>query len=509
MTAEAAKLSPAGKFSGSGGPEVTDQAFQKMRSCGSERPDRAQSRSKRETGPRILLLAVVLFAGGASAQTPSNQQIAERVEGYLKPFVDSGNFSGSILIARHGQVVLRRGYGMANYELMVPNSPATRFHIASISKPFTAAAILQLEESGRLATSDSVARFVPDFPNGDRITLQHLLTHTSGIPEINDLHDYDTFALSPHTAAQLVAKFAGLPLEFQPGSKQEYSNSNYELLALVIEKVSGESYGEYLRKHILAPAGMNDSGHDGDASQLIPNAASGYRPAGLRDYEKAPYLDWSNKTGSGSITSTVEDLYRFDRALRTGAVLKAASLRKYSVECEENCYGWYWDTISGHRAMFGRGRGPGFTAELDRFYDDDITVIVLSNGYSTGAQNPIARALCAIALGQEPPQPPAVRALTLPQAELAAEAGDYQYGPEFFTPYEKFTLKAQPGYLLMERGSFRAPLVPVSPNQFLERIFFGKVTFSRDAGGKVTGCTVRYGNKDFPARRLEGGPRPQ
>ena len=466
----------------------------------------ARPQGNRESGSRNRVLPVVIVVLAnvlASAQTLSSTQIAERVDGYLKPFLETGNFSGSILIARGGQVVLRRSAGMANYELSVPNTPGTRFHIASISKAFTAAAILQLEERGLLGTSDSVSRFVPDFPNGNRITLQHLLTHTSGIPDINGLDDYETFALSPHTIPQLVAKVAGLPLEFEPGSKYEYSNSNYNLLALVIEKVSGESYAEYLRKHVLAPAGMSDSGHDGDASSLIANAAAGYRPAGLQDYEKAPYLDWSNKTGNGSLTSTVEDLYRFDRALRTDSLLKASTRQKYFVPGEGNRYGWYWSEISGHRVMSAKGRSPGFTAELDRFYDDDITVIVLSNSYSTVAQDPIARALDEIALGEQPPEPLGMRAFKLPPEALSAVAGDYQYGPDFFAPNAKFTLLAETDYLRMERGSFRAPLVPITVNQFLERNFFGVVTVSRGSGGKVTGCTVRYGQKDFLARRLE------
>src|SRR5271154_6016543 len=131
---------------------------------------------------------------------------------------------------------------MANYGFQVPNTPEARFHIASISKAFTAAAILQLQEQGRLSVADPVSRLVPDFPNGDRITLDNLLTHSSGIPDINDLSDYDTFARSPHTIPELVAKFADFPLEFLPGSSYRYSNSNYNLLALVLEKVTGESY---------------------------------------------------------------------------------------------------------------------------------------------------------------------------------------------------------------------------------------------------------------------------
>jgi CubicO group peptidase (beta-lactamase class C family) len=452
---------------------------------------------------RALQIACLLLASGIGVcQDLPDGQIASRLEAYLRPFVETGNFTGSVLVARKGRVLFRHSYGMANFELRVPNSPETRFHIASISKTFTAAAILQLQEQGRLSVTDPLSRFVPDFPNGDRITLDNLLTHTSGIPDINDVSDYDTFARSPHTIPELVAKFANLPLGFQPGSNYQYSNSNYNLLALVLEKITGESYGGYLRKHIFGPLGMQDSGHDGEASQLIPSAASGYRPAGVADYEKAPYIDWSNKTGNGSLYSTVDDLYRFDRALNTDAVLKASSRQKYFVEDRGNRYGWYIGKRLGHRVMSGKGRSPGFTAELDRFPDDDITIILLTNSYSTVAQDPVAGALAEIVFGEQP-QPPAIHAAAMPQPALASYAGVYQYGPEYFSPNAKFTLTAEPGYLLLELGDLRTPVVPLLGNDFLERNFFGHVVMSKDAKGTVNGLTTRYGEKEFPARRLE------
>ena len=187
----------------------------------------------------------------ALAQTQPDKEIASRIQAYLQPFSETGNMIGTVLVARGGRILFRQSYGMANYELGVPNSSVTRYHIASVSKPFTAAAILQLQEQGHLSVSDKVSKYVPGFPNGERITLDHLLTHSSGIPDINGIEGIETFERSPHTLEQLVAKFARLPVEFAPGSKQSYSNSNYNLLALILEKVSGESYENYLRRHIF------------------------------------------------------------------------------------------------------------------------------------------------------------------------------------------------------------------------------------------------------------------
>jgi CubicO group peptidase (beta-lactamase class C family) len=450
----------------------------------------------------VQIACVILPSAMAPAQTVNDRDIASRVSAYLRPFAESGNLSGTVLIARSGRVLFRQSYGMANYELRVPNSNETRYHIASVAKPFTAAAILQLQEQGRLSVSDHVSKYVPDFSNGDQITLDNLLTHSSGISDINGLEDYDTFARSPHTIDQLVAKFAGLPLEFAPGSKQRYSNSNYILLALILEKVSGESYENYLRKHIFEPAGMHDSGVDGDASRLIPLAASGYNPAGISGFDKAPYMDWSSKTGAGSLYSTVEDLYRFDRALNTDALLKRTTQQKYFVEGDDNVYGWYtWNSRLGHRLLAAKGHGPGFTAELDRFPDDDVTIIVLSNSYGTASQHPITDALAAIVFGQQLPPNTPQRAVTIPETLLASYAGQYQYGPDYFDPNAKFTLTAKDGFLLMHIGDRNAALVPVSETAFLERTFFGRVVMTRDAEGRVSGLTCRYGDKTFTARR--------
>jgi CubicO group peptidase (beta-lactamase class C family) len=450
----------------------------------------------------ILSLTFLLFGPAVFPQNPPDKHVADRIDAYLAAFAETGNFTGAVLVARKGQVLFRKAYGMANYELEVLNSPATRFHVASVSKPFTAMAILQLQEQGKLKISDPVSRFVPDFPHGDQITLDNLLTHTSGIRNVNDLPDYNEFARSPHTPEQLVAKFANLPLEFPPGSSYHYSNSNYNLLALVLEKVSGEDYATYLWKRILEPAGMKDSGHDGDALRLIPLAAAGYEPAGINGFENAPYLDWSNKTGNGSLYSTVDDLYRFDRALETNVLLQSGTRQKYFVVGRGNRYGWFIRQRAGHHVMSSNGRSPGFTAELDRFVDDGVTIIVLSNSYATASQDPIADALAQIVFGQSPVPPP-MRAVPVPQRILQSYGGQYQFGPDYFVPNAKLRLTAQAGYLLFQVEDFRTPLVPLSATEFLERNFFAHVMIATDLKGNTDSVIFRYSGKDFVAHPVK------
>ncbi len=270
----------------------------------------------------------------------------------------------------------------------------------------------------------------------------------------------------------------------------------------MLEKTTGESYEDYIRKHILEPAGMQNSGSDGDASRVISSLASGYVPAGVADYERAAYIDWSNKTGNGSLYSTADDLYRFDRALNADTLLKGTTRQKYFVDGTGNRYGWYIQKRMGHRLMAAKGHSPGFTAELDRYPDDDVTIVLLSNSYGTASQDPIAEGLAAIVFGQQTPPPASVHPVAIPQSVLASYTGQYQFGPDYFTPNAKFTLAAKPGFLLMQVGDHHAPLVPVSQTDFLERIYFGRVVISKDAEGNMSGLTFRYGNQTFPARRL-------
>lgn len=455
-------------------------------------------------GRRVITHAtlVVLLSVAVLSQTAPPSEIADRITAYLAPFAETGNFSGAILVARRGQILFRRAYGMANYELQVPNTPETCFHIASVSKPFTAAAILQLQEQGRLDISDHLSRFVPDYPNGDKITLDNLLTHTSGIPNVNNLPDYDLFARAPHTLPELIAKFANLPLDFQPGTSYRYSNSNYNLLALILEKVSGESYGEYIKKHILDAAGMRSAGHDGDALRLISSAAAGYEPYGVSGYEKAPYLDWSNKIGNGSLFSTIDDLYLFDRALKGDSILKSTTRQKYYVESKGNRYGWFTRRSHGRIVMSSNGRSPGFTAELDRYPADDVTIIVLSNSYATTSQDPIADALAAIVFAEQAPSVPPMRSVSVPEKLLISYAGQYQFGQDYFVPDAKIALTSEGGFLLLQSTGFRTVLIPLSPTEFLERSLFAHVVFSASRNGAGESFTFKYSGKDFVAHRV-------
>jgi CubicO group peptidase (beta-lactamase class C family) len=223
---------------------------------------------------------------------------------------------GSILVERNDQILLDKGYGYANLEWQVPNSPDTKFRLGSITKQFTAACILLLEERGKLKTNDLVKNYLPDAPAAwDHITIYNLLTDTSGIPNFTEFPDYHASVATPTTPEQLVARFRDKPLDFQPGENWRYSNSNYVLLGYLIEKITGQRYQDFVEKNIFKPLGMQNSGYDSNTA-IIPHRAGGYSP-GSNGPVNAGYVDMSIPFSAGALYSTTHDLLRWGaRAVR-------------------------------------------------------------------------------------------------------------------------------------------------------------------------------------------------
>jgi CubicO group peptidase (beta-lactamase class C family) len=214
---------------------------------------------------------------------------------------------GSILVARNDQILLDKGYGYANLEWQVPNSPDTKFRLGSITKQFTAACILLLEERGKLKTDDLVKKYLPDAPaTWDHITFYNLLTHTSGIPKFTEFPDYQSSEATPTTPEQLVARFRDKPLDFQPGEDWRYSNSNYVLLGYLIEKITGQRYQDFVEENIFMPIGMQNSGYDSNTA-IIPQRAGGYSP-GPNGPVNAGYIDMSIPFSEGALLATAATL---------------------------------------------------------------------------------------------------------------------------------------------------------------------------------------------------------
>jgi CubicO group peptidase (beta-lactamase class C family) len=435
------------------------------------------------------------------SRSKETSDIEAKVDNYVKPFLGTRSFSGAVLIAKGGQVLMSKGYGMANYELDVPNTPQTKFHLASISKPFTAAAIMILEERGQLKVTDPLTKFIPDYPNGDKITIHQLLIHTSGIANANDFPDYNDKSKFPQTTESLVAMFKNKPLTMQPGERFSYSNSNYNVLAFIIEKLSGKSYGEFLKENIFDPAGMKDTGHDGNPAKMIKNRASGYVPVGVSEIDNAPYLDWTIKTGNGSLYSTVEDLYKFDRALYTEKILKKSTLEKvFTAHVSGVCYGWFRGNRLNRQVIRMSGRSPGFQGEIQRYVNDDACVIVLSNNYS-GTASLIINDLAAILFGEKYEAPHFAKSFEVDPKIASELVGTYQGGQDFIRQNAILSVQNRNNQLLLVWSPTAiSGLIPLSDGRFFDRMFGGMVSFARDEKGAVNRL-IWYSGGDYVAMK--------
>ena len=309
--------------------------------------------------------------------------LASKLDAIVAERVTDRGFMGSVLVATDGNVLLDKGYGFANVEWDIPNTPDTKFRLGSITKQFTATAVLQLVEQGKLSLEDSVAKYVPEAPEAWRpITIHHLLNHTSGIPSYTDLPSFATPALRrvPLKPLDIVLLSKDKPLLFQPGEGYRYNNTGYVLLGHIVETVSGMKYDEYLQEHVFKPLDMTDTGYDW-TRPVLKKRASGYGyNRDRKRYTNADFLDMSLPHAAGSLYSTVRDLYKWHQAVSAGKLLSKQSLEKMFAPGRNNyAYGWAVEkTPTG--TWIGHGGGIfGFSTVIFRSADRDAVVIVLSN----------------------------------------------------------------------------------------------------------------------------------
>ena len=412
------------------------------------------------------------------AQATANAPLAHRIDDRVREYVGAGLFSGVVLVARGDDVVYQGAFGLADRSFKVSNTVDTKFHIASVSKPITAAAVLLLAERGKLSLDDHVSKFVPDFPNGDRITLEEVLTHYSGLDNASDLPDYDNWSRFPQTPSSLVEKLAKLPLSSEPGTTYSYSASNYHLLAFIIEKVSGMSYGDFLAQNIFAPLGMSNTAHHASDEAVIAGLANGYMAKDADGFEKPAYFDWTSKTGNGSLYTTAADLYKFHRALQHGGLLKAETVASsYGFDPEKRDVGmfWYRRNENGRRSVYMGGSTPGFKAHFERFIDDDVAIIVLSNVY-IASPSQIARDIRTM-LWSDKKLDAVPTPVKRSADELRRVAGSYQFGPDFYERNLLARVEARDGFLVLHYPTFELPLTPIANGQYFDRRFWSFVRF--------------------------------
>ncbi|MBN2254888.1 MAG: beta-lactamase family protein, partial [Deltaproteobacteria bacterium] len=264
----------------------------------------------------FLFIAVCCHAPPAMALTKADRALLKKLDAYMTALADAGRFDGAVLVARGDTILLSKGYGTAQYEFSVPVTPNTLFPIGSNTKQFTAAAILKLQEQGRLNINDPVTKYVPDTPYWKDIRIHHLLNHTSGIPSEGA---YVTTDPVDFTLPELMKRITALPLSFEPGKGKTYSNNGYITLSYIIEKASGLSYEEYLRENIFLPLGMTATGQD-NRRDVFANRASGYTTMAEKHIHYEPQ-NTHNRFGAGALHSTTGDIFRWMRAFHAPSTI--------------------------------------------------------------------------------------------------------------------------------------------------------------------------------------------
>lgn len=320
------------------------------------------------------------------------QQKAKQIDKLMRRYVDNGKFNGSVLVAENGKVIFKKGYGLANMEWAIANTPDTKFRLGSLTKQFTAMLIMQLVEQGKLKLEGKITDYLTDYHKaaGDKITIHHLLTHTAGIPNYTSFPAFrETLSRNRYKPADFIKQFSDLPLEFEPGSAFAYSNSGYFLLGVIIEKVTGKTYEKVLQANIFTPLQMNNTGYD-MFFKILPKRATGYEKWGP-EYENASYLDMSIPYAAGSLYSTVENLAVWDQALYSDKLLSASSKAILFTPYKSGyAYGWgVGKTQIGQlkdsvQAMQHQGGINGFNTSLIRIPGDKHLVVLLNN---TGGTN--------------------------------------------------------------------------------------------------------------------------
>lgn len=358
----------------------------------------------------------------------SARDLNARLEQIIQSHVTSKQFMGTILISKGNTMILDRAYGSANLEWNIPNSPTTKFRLGSVTKQFTAACALLLQERGKWKVSDPIKKYMPNVPTAwDKITIFHLLTHTSGIPSFTGFPDYEDFEAKTTTPEKLVDRFRNKPLEFAPGSKWRYSNSGYVLLGYLIEKVGGESYQKFLQANVLTPLGMKDTGYDSN-SAIILHRASGYSPS-KDGIINAGFIDMTVPFSAGALYSTTEDLLKWERGLFGGKILSSSSLKEMTTPFKENYgFGLIISTVNGRKKIDHGGGIEGFNTEVAYWPDDQLSVIVLAN-LNGSAADEIADQVAATVHGEKVTLPSERKEITLSPQVLRGYVGTYAMRP--------------------------------------------------------------------------------
>ncbi len=431
--------------------------------------------------PRIRILFFLGLIFFSSYPLVPAQSLGSRIDEYMSAGSKLGRFSSVVLVAQKGKIVISKGYGMADYEAKIPLTPQTKFRIASLTKQFTAMSILILQERGKLKVEDPFCRYMAKCPPAwEKITVRHLLTHTSGIPNFTAFPDYAQNQAAASTVFGLMARFWDKPLDFEPGQRFAYSNSGYVLLGHLIERVSGKSYQNFLQENVFDPLKMKSSGYD-PTNAILRQSAQGYERLG-GEFVKTDQVHLSVSYAAGGIYSTVEDLNIWSQELLTGKLVSKQTLDSMLTPFKGSYgYGLEIDTQFGRNRIGHSGSSSGFVTYLGVYPKEKLVTIVLSN-LDTAPSPVIARDLAAIVFNEKYEVPYERKAIQIDTQLYDSYVGEYerQAGRNFRVYKENGKL------FLAYLGRPTIELLPESETKFFMKDFDIQFSFIKDEKGQVT-----------------------
>jgi len=416
----------------------------------------------------------------------------------LSTYVRLQKFNGAALVAMNGTVLLDKGYGYRNAAGKIPNDNHSIFQIGSVTKQFTSAVILKLQQENKLTVQDKLSKYFPQYPKGDSITIQQLLTHTSGVFSYTEDRQFMANHVSePASRDKMMALFKDKPLDFSPGTNWHYSNSGYSLLGYIIEAVTGKPYTQVVREYIFKPLKMEHSGFD-FTNLPAKEKATGYFVLNDKDAVASPIVDSSVSFSAGAIYSTTGDLYRWHQSLEKNTVLtKEQQESAYTPVMNHYGYGWVIDSFEGKRRVSHSGGIHGFTSNFSRLPQDDVCIILLSNSSSI-VLNDITNSIYAILYHHPYELPKERKAIALSEDVLKEYIGQYEINPQLKLDISLTgnTLMAAP------TGQPTVALLPEKKDYFFVKVPDLQLEFTRNDKNQIDGFILHQGGQEVKCKKL-------
>ena len=425
------------------------------------------------------------------------QSVEQKIDELLTAYSNQNKLNGAVLVAQKGKIIYQKGFGYRNAEQKIPNDVNSIFQIGSITKQFTAAVIMELQQEGKLSVKDKLSKYFPGFANGDKITIENLLNHTSGVHSYTD----DTVVMKNdvtkhYSREQMLKLFTSYSPDFEPGTDWHYSNSGYSLLGYIIEKVEKKPYEKAVRERIFRPLSMTNSGFD-FSSLSSPNKTKGYFTLNPNPVP-APIVDSTIAYSAGAIYTTVGDLFKWDRAIYTDKVLKPESWKAVFTPFKNKYgYGWTIDSVYGKLVTAHSGGIHGYSSYILRFPQDDVAVIMFDNT-SSNALGTISKNVAAILFNQ-PYNIPAVRKeIVVDTAILKKYTGEYELAPGFTIT----VFLGENGLKAQGTGQPSFDLYAEKENVFFLKVVEAKIEFVKDSNGIVNEL-ILYQNGEHKGKKIK------